>query len=189
MAGWVGRAVAVATLCSGLACASRGPARLHATSTGTGEPLTGEFVGHAVLEGDLVALQLDTVRVDYRGFAAGEPTPLEGVSVRAVVAADSAGHAIPLGVSGTLQVADALQVGERRLLLGVALGIPLPPERRPRELWIAFQLQGTAHRPGRPGSAVVAYVCSAGNLLGTSRTGAAIRARDVEAGGVRACRL
>lgn len=185
-----GRALAVAVafplVLTG--CAARGPVRLWASSAGAPVQVTGQFGGTVALDGEILTLQLDSADVQYLGLQPGDRTTLEGVTVRAVVAADSAGRAIPLGVSGALAVADALRAGERRDLGRPAMAVPLPPGVRVRDLWLAFQFRGTARPEGQEPVLVIAYACSESNLLGVTR-GARARARRMRASYATGCRL
>lgn len=169
-------------------CASRAPVRLAASSVGAPVQVTGRFAGAVSLEGEVLTLQLDTADVQYLGLQPGDSTTLEEVTVRAVVAADSAGRGIPLGVSGALAVADALRAGERRDLGHPVMAVPLPPGVRPRDLWLAFQFRGTARPPGQEPVLVIAYACSESNLLGVTR-GARARGRRMRASYTAGCRL
>lgn len=181
--------VAVAVLSMGLAgCAARSPVRLRASSAGAPVQVTGRFAGSVALDGDVLTLQLDSAEVQYLGLQPGDDTGLEGVTVRAVVASDSAGRGIPLGVSGAVPVADALRVGERRDLGRPVMAVPLPPGVRLRDLWLAFQVRGTARPTGRAPVLVIAYACSESNVLGPTRDARA-RARRMRASYTAGCQL
>lgn len=169
-------------------CAARTPVRLAASSVGAAVQVTGRFAGTVSLEGDVLTLHLDTADVQYLGVQPGDTTALEGVTLRAVVAADSSGRGIPLGVSGALAVADVLRTGERRSLGRQQLAVPLPPGPRLRDLWLAFQFRGTARPPGGEPALVIAYACSAANVLGDTRQ-ARERARRMRVDYPAACRL
>lgn len=182
------RAVLVLAALVLAACAPRVPVALRASSAAAPAPLTGSFAGTVLVDGDVLTLQLDTAEVRYAGLAPGDPTLLEEVTVRAVIATDSAQVGIPLGASGTDAVADALQPGERRALGATRFDLPLPPGARLRDLWVAFQLRGTARPGGREPELVIAYACSATNLFG-STTSAKARARRMTADYASGCRL
>lgn len=169
-------------------CASRTPVQLRAVSAAAPVRVWGDLRGVVSLDGELLSLRLDSASVQYLGLAASDSTPLEDVTVRAVVASDSAGRGIPQGVSGALQVADVLRVGERRTLTGETLALPLPPGVPVRGLWLAFQFRGTARPAGREPELVIAYACSETNLLGATK-GARLRTRRMRAGDVSACQL
>lgn len=182
------RALACLAAVGAAGCAARTPVRLSASSTGASVQVTGRFAGTVSLDGDVLTLQLDNAEAQYAGLRPGDRTTLEGVTVRAVVAADSAGRGIPLGVSGALAVADVLQAGERRDLGRAVMAVPLPPGARMRDLWLAFQFRGTARPDDQEPLLVIAYVCSEANLLGVTR-GARARARRMRASYGTGCRL
>jgi hypothetical protein len=169
-------------------CAPRVPVALRASSLAAPSPLVGTFAGTVRVEGDVLTLRLDAAEVRYVGLAPGDSTLLDEVTVRAVVATDSASVGIPLGASGSTAVADALQPGERRMLGPVRFDLPLPPGARLRDLWIAFQLRGTARPSGRTPALVITYACSATNLLGATKSAKA-RARRMTATYAAGCRL
>ena len=164
---------------AGAACVARLPAPLVASSAGTGVQVTGEFAGRVEMSGDVLKLTLDRARVQYSGVAAGDSNIMEDVTLRAVVATDSAGHGIPLGVSAALQVADVLRAGEVRDFSGATMALPLPPGVAQRELWLAFQVRGVTRPPGREPELVIVYTCSAINLFGPTRSASA-RARRMQ---------
>lgn len=169
-------------------CASRIPVQLRATSPASPLRVQGEVRGRVSMDGDVLSLQLDSASVQYLGLSPADSTPLEAVTIRAVVASDSAGRGIPQGVSGALQVADVLRTGERRSLTGETMAVPLPPGMRLRDLWLAFQVRGTARPDGREPELVIAYLCSEANVLGATKR-AKVRARRMRAGDAAACQL
>ncbi len=150
--------------------------------------MTGDFVGRVSLDAGVVTLQLDQVRVHYLGWAAGDSASVEDVTLRAIVAADSAGIGIPLGVSAARDVAPRLAVGDTRELDGVVLAVPLPPERRARDLWIAFQFRGTVRARDAAPELLIAYTCSEMNLFGVTKSANA-RARRMRASYSVGCSL
>jgi hypothetical protein len=171
-----------------MACAARGPVALVATSVGAPVRVTGDFAGAVSLDGEVLSLRLDRARVQYLGAAPGDSTLLEGVTLRLVVASDSSERGIPLGVSGAVPVADALRVGEERRLDGATLAVPLPAERRARDLWLAFQFRGTLQPRGAAPELLIAYVCSEINLLGVTKSARA-RARRMRTDYALGCGL
>lgn len=183
--GWA----AIALVLAG--CASRAPVRLRASSVAVPGLLTGTFAGVVTVTDDVLTLQLDTAEVHYAGAdtaAAANASVLDAVTVRAVLATDSAGVGIPVGASGSIPVADALQPGERRVLGVIRFDLPLPPGAPLRDLWVAFQLRGTARPEGDTPELVIAYACSETNLLGATAS-ARVRARRMRARYVEGCRL
>jgi hypothetical protein len=170
------------------ACATHRPKALVATSVGAPVRVTGDFAGDVSLDGDILTLQLNRARVQYFGASAADSTVLSGVTLRLVVASDSSERGIPLGVSGAMPVADALRVGEERRLDGATLSVPLPPERRLRDLWIAFQFRGTLQPRDAAPELLIAYVCSEINLMGGTRSARA-RARRMRADYAVGCGL
>lgn len=169
-------------------CASRIPVQLRATSAASPVRVQGAVRGRVSMEGDVLSLHLDSASVQYLGLSPADSTPLEAVTIRAVVASDSAGRGIPQGVSGALQVADVLRTGERRSLTGETMAVPLPPGMRLRDLWLAFQVRGTARPDGREPELVIAYLCSEANVMGATPR-AKVRARRMRAGDASACEL
>jgi len=113
---------------------------------------------------------------------------VEGVSVRAVVARDSAGRWIPMGVSSAADIADTMRDGEERVLWGLQLDVPLPPAARARDLWIVFQFRATARTTDGDPEPVLTYACSETNLLGGTQ-GARARAKRLQADYAAACQL
>ncbi len=85
------------------------------------------MAGTVQVDGEVLSLVVDGGWVEYRGGGGGDPVPLEALTMRAVVARDSAGRPIPLGVSGAVPVADVLRAGERRDVPRTTLAVPLPP--------------------------------------------------------------
>lgn len=158
------------------ACAAHLPRPLETSSVGAPVRMTGDFAGSVSLEDGVLSLQLARARVRYLGWAVGDSASVEGVTLRAIVATDSAGVGIPLGVSASLDVAPVLAVGEERSMDGATLAVPLPPERRARDLWIAFQFRGTVRARGSAPELLIAYTCSEMNLFGVSKSAKA-RAR------------
>jgi hypothetical protein len=169
-------------------CARRVPVALRASSEAAPAALLGRFTGEVSVQGDVLTLQLDTAEVRFAGLAPGDATLLDEVTVRAVIATDSAAVGIPLGASGATSVADALQPGERRIMGSLRFDLPLPPGARLQDLWVAFQLRGTARPVGRDAELVVAYACSETNLLGATKPARA-RAQRMRASYVAGCRL
>ncbi|MBK6487709.1 MAG: hypothetical protein IPF98_12705 [Gemmatimonadetes bacterium] len=158
-------------------CAGRRPNPLLATSVGAPVHVSGDFVGTVTLDADVLTLQLERARVRYLGWAAGDAAAVEGVTLRAVVAADSSGRGIPLGVSSALPVAEVMRVGDVRTLDGTVLVVPIPPGQPARDLWIAFQFRGTVHARDREPVLLIAYACSAQNLIGSSKSAKARASR------------
>lgn len=180
------------TMCGALAllggCAGHRPRPLLSTSTGAPVRISGDFAGTVALDEGIVMLQLTRARVRYNGWASGDTASVEGVTLRAIVAADSAGIGIPLGVSGALDVAPVLQVGEEVSMDGGMLAVPLPPERRARDLWIAFQFRGTVRARSTAPELLIAYTCSEMNLFGVSKSANA-RARRMRSSYSVGCSL
>lgn len=179
-------------MCGALAllggCAGHRPRPLLSTSTGAPVRISGDFAGTVALDEGIVMLQLTRARVRYNGWASGDTASVEGVTLRAIVAADSAGIGIPLGVSGALDVAPVLQVGEEVSMDGGMLAVPLPPERRARDLWIAFQFRGTVRARSTAPELLIAYTCSEMNLFGVSKSANA-RARRMRSSYSVGCSL
>ncbi len=132
--------------------------------------MTGGFAGTVSLDEGVVTLQLERARVRYLGWAEGDTATVEGVTLRAIVATDSSGVGIPLGVSAALDVAPEMAVGDVQTLDGRALAIPLPPDRRARDLWIAFQFRGTIRARTTAPDLLIAYTCSEMNLFGVTKS-------------------
>lgn len=166
------------------------PPRLAVSSVGVAHELTGRFAGRATIADGIVTLHLDSLRV-WRGAAdgtEGATAALEEVTVRAVLAVDSAGTWIPLGVSPPLGIAATLAAGEHQGVMATELALPMPPDIPARDLWIVFQLHGLRRRAGAPPEQVVAYACSETNLLGVTQS-AQLRARRLRASYTDACRV
>jgi hypothetical protein len=169
-------------------CAAHLPRPLQTSSVGAPIRMTGDFAGTVTLEDGVVTLQLERARARYLGWSDGDSASVEGVSLRAIVAADSAGVGIPLGVSAALDVASVLAVGEERSLDGATLAVPLPTERRARDLWLAFQFRGTVRAHSAAPELLIAYTCSELNLFGVSKSANA-RVRRMRASYSVGCRL
>lgn len=163
----VGQLVALAFV---VGCAAHAPRRLESSSLGARLRMAGDFAGTVSLDGGIVTVQLERARVRYNGWAPGDTASVEDVTLRAIVATDSAGVGIPLGVSGALEVAPVLSVGADVTMDGRALAIPLPPDRRARDLWIAFQFRGTVRARSTAPELLIAYTCSEMNLFGVSKS-------------------
>lgn len=150
--------------------------------------LTGRFVGRTTIERDILTVHVDTARVRLRLMIPTDGATVEGVSVRAVVATDSAGRWIPMGVSSAADIADTMRDGEERVLWGLQLDVPLPPAARARDLWIVFQFRATARTTDGDPELVLTYACSETNLLGGTQ-GARARAKRLQADYAAACQL
>lgn len=169
-------------------CARHRPNPVLATSVGSPVHVSGDLAGTVTLDDDVLTLQLQRARVRYLGWATGDSAAVEGVTLRAVVATDSAGRGIPLGVSSAVAVAEVMHIGEVRTLDGTKLAVPLPPGQRVRDLWIAFQFRGTVHARDSEPVLLIAYACSEQNLLGASKSAKA-RARRMRASYAVGCTL
>lgn len=169
-------------------CAAHGPRRLESSSIGARLRMAGDFAGVVSLDGGIVTVQLERARVRYNGWAEGDTASVEDVTLRAIVATDSAGVGIPLGVSGALEVAPVMSVGADVTMDGRTFAIPLPPDRRARDLWIAFQFRGTVRARRTAPELLIAYTCSEMNLFGVSKSANA-RARRMRASYTVGCSL
>ncbi len=178
--------IALALLTS--ACAHRRPHPVLATSVGAPVHVTGDFAGTVTLDDNVLTLRLERARVRYLGWRVGDSAAVEAVTLRAVVAADSAGRGIPLGVSSALEVAGEMRIGDVRSLDGAVLAVPIPPGQRVQDLWIAFQFRGTVHARDAEPALLIAYACSERNLMGESRSAEA-RARRMRASYTAGCAL
>lgn len=152
------------------------------------EVVQGEVSGAVSVDGDVLSLGVDSGWVQYRGGDGADRVPLDAVTMRAVVARDSAGWSIPLGVSGPVAIADVLRVGERHALPRVTLAVPLPPGEAVRDLWLAVQFRGTLHPDGAEPSLVTALACGTSNVLGMTRQ-AKQRVRRMQGGDSVVCRM
>ena len=170
------------------ACVHRGVPPLRVSSLGTPMRLTGRFVGRTTIERDILTVHVDTVRVRLHLMTPTDDATVEGITLRAVVAKDSAGRWIPMGVSSAADVADTMRDGEERELWGLQLAVPLPPAARARDLWIVFQFRATARTTDGDPELVLTYACSETNLLGGTR-GARARAKRLQADYAAACQL
>lgn len=170
------------------ACMHRSVPPLLVSSLGSPMRLTGRFVGRTTIERDILTVHVDTARVRLRLMIPTDGATVEGVSVRAVVATDSAGRWIPMGVSSAADVADTMRDGEERVLWGLQLDVPLPPAARARDLWIVFQFRATARTTDGDPELVLTYACSETNLLGGTQ-GARARAKRLQGDYAAACQL
>ncbi|MCC6928447.1 MAG: hypothetical protein IT359_05575 [Gemmatimonadaceae bacterium] len=161
---------------------------MHAVTVPAREAVHGEVDASVAIEGDVLSLVVDSGWVQYRGGGTADSVPLDDVTMRAVVASDSAGLPVPLGVSGAVTVADVLRTGERRSLPRTTLAVPLPPGGSLRDLWLAVQFRGTLHPDGAEPSLVTALACGTTNVLGMTKQ-ARQRSRRMQAGDVAVCRL
>ncbi|MFN8667795.1 MAG: hypothetical protein U0164_11515 [Gemmatimonadaceae bacterium] len=182
------RAVLYLTVGSAIACAPPRPTRMHAVTVPVREVVQGEVAGSVAVDGEVLSLVVDSGWVQYRGGGGADGAPLDEVTMRAVVAIDSAGQPIPLGVSGAVAVADVLRAGERRALPRTTLAVPLPPGGRLRDLWLAVQFRGTLRPDGAEPSLVLALACSTSNVLGMTKQ-ARQRTRRMQAGDATVCRM
>lgn len=182
------RGILYLTAVSGAACAPPVPVRLHATTVPVRDVVQGEVAGTVQVDGEVLSLAVDGGWVEYRGGGGGDPVPLEALTMRAVVARDSAGQPIPLGVSGAVPVADVLRAGERRDVPRTTLAVPLPPGEKLRDLWLAVQFRGTLRPDGAEPSLVIAVACGSANVLGMTKQ-AKQRAQRMRAGDVAVCRM
>lgn len=152
-------------------CAHRAP-RLEVTSPAAAQRLAGRFSGEVLLGEEVITLRLDSAVVEFvaSGTSGDVGVVLEDVTVRAVLAVDSAGHPIPVGASSPVDVARSLQPGEGRTLRTVEFALPVPLDVRLSEVWVAFQMGGTLRVGDAPPSALVGYACSPTNLARGSVT-------------------
>jgi hypothetical protein len=190
------------------------PPRLDVSSLGTKARLTGRFSGVVRVGSDEVTLLLDSVRISAsrwdgesgaddgaRGARAErQPTSdrtandgsvgweLTELSVRAVLASDSSGSTIPLGVSSAVEVSGTMRAGDERVLRDVEFALPKPIDMRLTEVWVVFQLRAIARGAGSTTQEVLSYACSRTNLLGRSKS-ATQRAQRLRASYTEACRL
>ena len=189
---WFRRLVRLAALVGTSACPSAcmhprlSPLRV--SSLGTSQRLTGHFVGRTTIERGVLTVHFDTARVRVHRIAPPDSATLEGISVRAVIATDSAGRWIPMGVGAAVAVAETMRGDEVRELWGLELSVPLPPAARVRDLWIVFQFRATHRATDGQAVPVLSYACSETNLMGRTRSARA-RATRLRADYVYACRL
>lgn len=181
----VGQLVALSFV---VGCAAHAPRRLESSSIGARVRMAGDFAGTVSLDGGIVTVQLERARVRYNGWAPGDTASVEDVTLRAIVATDSAGVGIPLGVSAALAVAPVMSIGGDVTMDGRTLAIPLPPDHRARDLWIAFQFRGTVRARSTAPELLIAYTCSEMNLFGVSKSANA-RARRMRASYSVGCSL
>lgn len=178
-----------------VACA-HSPPRVDVSSLGAPVPLRGYFAGEVRMDDDAITLLVDSAQVVVAGTdgSSGGGVPrigaaaLTDITVRAVLATDSAGHAIPLGVSGAVEVADRMHAGEVRELRKAEFALPVPQDVRLADVWVIFQLRALAHNEGEQPQEILAYACSATNLAGRSAS-AKRRAGRLRASYTDACRL
>ena len=194
-AGWVVRLGAAGGALALAACARPVP-RLAVSSIGAPVPIAGYFSGVATIGADVVTLEIDSARVVVAGVDGGRvegltapgAVELTDVTVRAVLAADSAGQAIPLGVSGVVEVAERLRAGEVRELRRTEFALPVPVDVRLADVWVIFQLRALALVDGATPREVLSYACSATNLTGRPAS-AKRRAERLRASYTDACRM
>ena len=188
----LGVAGAVASLA---ACAHSAP-RLDVSSVGAPVPIAGYFAGEVRVSADMITLLLDSARVVVSGTQGGRVTGVPGagaaeltdVTVRAVLATDSAGHAIPLGVSGAVEVAERMRAGEARELRQTEFALPVPEKVRLADVWVLFQLRALAQSDGEQPQEILAYACSTTNLAGRAAS-AERRAERLRVSYTDACRV